>query len=148
MDPDHSAKLVIESHNMNALSKTSQVIFDSGCSITGTSNVSNLHDVTKCGPLTAQGAFGPSIQPSKRGKLGPLGLDAIIIDGMGHQTFVSLSQYCQGGDSGVPHTGIFTESDFCIFSLASIVPAQKLIFEIGVETTRGTVKGGIDIEDR
>jgi hypothetical protein len=148
MDPDHSAKLIIESHNMNALSKTAQVIFDSGCSITGTSNVSNLHDVTDCGSLSVQGAFGPSIQPSKRGKLGPLGLDAIVIEGMGHQTLVSLSQYCQGGDSGVPHAGIFTGSDFRMFSLESILPALKLISEIGVETTRGTVKGGIYIEDQ
>ena len=88
---DHSANLVIETHIMNAPSNTSQVIFDSGCSITGTSNVSNLHDVTECGTLSVQGAFGPSIQPSKRGKLGPLGLDAIVIGGMGHQTFVFLS---------------------------------------------------------
>ena len=144
---DHSANLVIETHTLNALSNTSQVIFDSGCSITGTSNVSNLHDVTECGTLSVQGAFGPSIQPSKRGKLGPLGLDAIVIDGMGHQTLVSLSQYCQGGDSGIPHVGVFTGTDFRMFELASTLPAIKLFSEIGIETTRGTVKGGIYIED-
>ena len=132
---------------MNALSNTSQVIFNSGYSIIGTSNVSNLHDVTECVTLSVQGAFGPSTQPSKRGKLGPLGLDAIMIDGMGHQTLVSLSQYCQGGDSGVPHVGVFTDTVFRMFELASTLPAIKLFSEIDVETTRGTVKGGIYIED-
>ena len=47
-------------------------------------------DVTNCGPLSVQGAFGPSTQPKKRGLLGPLGLDAILIPGMGNQT---LSRY-------------------------------------------------------
>ena len=109
--------------------------------------MSNLHDVTECVTLSVQGAFGPSTQPSKRGKLGPLGLDAIMIDGMGHQTLVSLSQYCQGGDSGVPHVGVFTDTVFRMFELASTLPAIKLFSEIDVETTRGTVKGGIYIED-
>ena len=84
---------------------------------------------------------------SKRGKLGLLGLDAIIFDGMGHQTLVSLSQYCQGGDSGVPHVGVFTGTDLRMFGLASTLPAIKLFSEIGVETTRLAVKGGIYIED-
>ena len=98
--PDHTANLVIESHVLNSLSKTSKVIFDSGCSISGTSNVHDLGDVTSCGPLSVQGAFGPSTLPTHRGKLGPLGLDAIVIESMGHQTLISLSQCCQGGDSG------------------------------------------------
>ena len=97
--------------------------------------MSNLHDVTECGTLSVQGAFGISIQPSKRGKLGPLGLDAIVIDGMGHQTLVSLSQYCQGGDSGVPHVGVFTGTDFRMSEVASTLPAIKLFSEIGIETT-------------
>jgi hypothetical protein len=147
MDKDHSAKLVIETHHMYKISKTSQIIFDSGCSITGTSNADNLHDVTDCGALSVQGAFGPSIQPSKRGKLGPLGLDAIVIDGMDHQVLVSLSQYCQGGTSGKQHAGLFTGTDFRMFELSSILPALKLLSEIGIETTRGTVQGGIYIED-
>ena len=75
---------------MNALSNASQLIFDSGCSITGTSNVSNLHDVTERGTSSVQGAFGLSIQLSKRGKFGPLGLDAIVIDGMRYQTLIFL----------------------------------------------------------
>ena len=73
--PDHTANLVVESHVLNSL-KTSKVIFDSGCSISGTSNVHDLSDVTS----SVQGAFGPSTQPAHRGKLDPLGLDAIVID--------------------------------------------------------------------
>jgi hypothetical protein len=34
-----------------------------------------------------------------------------------------------------------------MFELASTLPAIKLFSEIGIETTRGTVKGGIYIED-
>jgi hypothetical protein len=66
---------------------------------------------------------------------------------MGHQTLVSLSQYCQGGNSGISHVGVFTGTDFRMFELASTLPAIKLFSEIGIETTRGTVKGGIYIED-
>ena len=145
--PDHTANLVVESHVLNSLSKTSKVIFDSGCSISGTSNVHDLSDVTSCGPLSAQGAFGPSTQPAHRGKLGPLGLDAIVIDGMGHQTLISLSQFCQGGESGKQYAGIFTATDFRMFELKTILPALRTISTTGTEVTRGTVQGGIYIQD-
>ena len=145
--PDHTANLVIESHVLNSLSKTSKVIFDSGCSISGTSNVHDLSEVTSCGPLSVQGAFGPSTQPAHRGKLGPLGLDAIVIDGMGQQTLISLSQYCQGGDSGKQYAGIFTATDFRMFELKTILPALRTISTTGTEVTRGTVQGGIYIQD-
>ena len=144
---DHTANLVIESHVLNSLSKTSKVIFDSGCSISGTSNVHDLSDVTSCGPLSVQGAFGPSTQPAHRGKLGPLGLDAIVIDGMGSQTLISLSQFCQGGDSGKQYAGIFTATDFRMFELKTILPALRTISTTGTEVTRGTVQGGIYIQD-
>ena len=107
-DKDHSAKLIITDHQLKALSKTSKVIFDSGCSITGTSNINDLHDVEPCGTLSVQGAFGPSTQPAHRGKLGPLGLDAILLEGMGNQTLISLSAYLAGGNTNIKYAGMFT----------------------------------------
>jgi hypothetical protein len=66
---------------------------------------------------------------------------------MDHQVLVSLSQYCQGGTSGKQHAGLFTGTDFRMFELSSILPALKIMSETGIETTRGTVQGGIYIED-
>jgi hypothetical protein len=97
--------------------------------------------------LRVQGAFGPSTQPKKRGLLTPLGLDAILLPGMGNQTLVSLSQYCAGGTSGVQNVGVFTKSGFRMFSLNSALPALKLLSENGHEVTRGTVKEGIYVQE-
>ena len=106
---------------LKALSKTATTVFNSGCSISGTSTIDNLYDATTCGSLSVQGAFGPSTQPAHRGKLGPLGLDAIVIDSMGTQTLVSLSQFCNGGDTGKQYAGVFTATDFRMFELKSIL---------------------------
>lgn len=144
---DHSAKLIILEHHLKSLATTSKIVFDSGCSITGTSNIHDLHDVTPCGTLSVQGAFGPAAQPAHRGKLGPLNLDAIVLEGMGNQTLVSLSSYCAGGDTGTQHVGIFTATDFRMYELRTVLPALSTITEIGTETTRGTVQGGIYIQD-
>jgi hypothetical protein len=76
---------------MLRLSSERATIFDSGCSISGTSNVNTLSNVTDCPNMQVQGAFGPSTQPSKRGTLGSLGLEAILLPGLGNQTLVSIS---------------------------------------------------------
>jgi hypothetical protein len=132
---------------MLRLSDAPITVFDSGCSISGTSNITNLTDVTDCGPLSFQGAFGPSTQPKKRGLLTPLGLDAILLPAMDNQTLVSLSQYCAGGTSGVQNVGVFTKSGFRMFSLNSALPALKLLSEHGHDVTRGTVKEGIYVQE-
>jgi hypothetical protein len=97
--------------------------------------------------MSVQGAFGPSTQPTKRGKLGPLGLDAILLPGLGNQTLISLSQFCAGGSTGVQNVGVFTAGDFRMFRLDSILPALKLIAERGQEVARGTVKEGIYVQE-
>jgi hypothetical protein len=138
---------VVTSATMFSLHSAAQTVFDSGCSISGTSDPSALYDVTACGPLSVQGAFGPATQPAHRGKLGPLGLDAIVIDGMGAQTLVSLSQFCEGGDTGVRYAGVFTHTDFRMFRLDSILPQLSDLSRSGDEVVRGTVKNGIYVQE-
>lgn len=146
-DHDHSAKLIITEHQLKSLSKSSKVVFDSGCSITGTSNIHDLHDVEPCSALSVQGAFGPSTQPQHRGKLGPLGLEAIVLEGMGNQTLISLSAYLAGGTTGTTYAGVFTPTEFRIYDFKTILPAISMMSTIGTESTRGTVQGGIYVED-
>jgi hypothetical protein len=122
-------------------------VFDSGCSISGTSNINSLSDVTDCGPMSVQGAFGPSTQPKKRGTLTPYGLEAILLPGMGNQTLVSLSQFCAGGPSGKQNVGVFTASGFRMFTLDSALPALKVLAEHGHEVVRGTVNEGIYVQE-
>ena len=124
-----------------------KVIFDSGCSITGTSNINDLHDVEPCGTFSVQGAFGPSTQPAHRGKLGPLGLDAILLEGMGNQTLISLSAYLAGGNTDIKYAGMFTPTEFRIYDMKTIISAIQLMSTIGTESTRGSVQGGIYVED-
>ena len=98
----HQANLVvIQSKTMLRMSSERATVFDSGCSISGTCNINALSDITACGPMSVQGTFGPATQPTKRGKLGPLGLDAILLPGLGNQTLISLPQFCAGGSTGV-----------------------------------------------
>ena len=83
--PGHYAKLdFVQSKTMLRMSSVPTTVFDSGCSISGTSVLANLSNVTDCGPMTVQGAFGPSAQPTNRGLLTPLGLDDILLPGMGN----------------------------------------------------------------
>jgi hypothetical protein len=137
---EHQAKLVIATEHRNALSPTGRIVFDSGCSISGTSDVIDLAEI-RCGPLQVSGTFGPPTQPSQRGKYGPLGLDAIVLPGLGAQTLVSLSQFCEGGDTGVRYVGVFTHVDFRMFRTDSVLPAH------GEEVVRGTAQNGIYVLD-
>jgi hypothetical protein len=95
---EHHAKLIICTETMNNLHAQSRIIFDSGFSISGTADLNDFADLRACGPLQISGTFGPSTHPAHRGKLGPLGLYAIVILGLGQQTLVSLFQFCEGGD--------------------------------------------------
>jgi hypothetical protein len=139
--PVHHANLVVlRSETMLRLSSERVTIFDSGCSISGTSNVNALSNITDCPPMQVQGAFGPSTQPSKRGTLGPLGLEAILLPGLGNQTLVSISQFCAGGTTGAQNVGVFTSDGFRMFRLDTVLPALKLMAEHGHEIVRGTVQ--------
>jgi hypothetical protein len=139
--PGHYAKLVVvQSETMLCMSSAPTTVFDSGCSISGTSVLANLSDVTDCGPMSVQGAFGPSAQPTKRGLLTPLGLDAILLPDMGNQTLVSLSQFCDGGTSGQRNIGVFTHEGCRMFTLTSALPALQLLGESGHEVARGIVQ--------
>ena len=120
----HQANLVVvQSETMLRMSSERVTVFDSGCSISGTCNVNALSNITDCGPMSVQGAFGPSTQPTKRGKLGPLGLDAILLPGLGNQTLISLSQFCAGGSTGVQNVGVFTA--VCSVSTPSSMPSSS-----------------------
>jgi hypothetical protein len=146
--PGHYAKLVVvQSETMLRMSSAPTTVFDSGCSISGTSVLANLSNVTDCGPMSVQGAFGPAAQPTKRGLLTPLGLDAILLPGMGNQTLVSLSQFCDGGTSGQRHIGVFTHEGCRMFTLTSALPALKLLGESGHEVARGIVQDGIYVQE-
>jgi hypothetical protein len=125
---------------MLRMSLAPTTVFDSGCSFSGTSVLVNLSDVTDCGPMTVQGAFGPSAQPTKHDLLTPLGLDAILLSNMGIQTLVSLSQICAGGTSGQRNTGVFTHEGCRMFTLTSALPALQLLGETGHEVARGIVQ--------
>jgi hypothetical protein len=146
--PVHHANLVVlRSETMLRLSSERVTIFDSGCSISGTSNVNALSNITDCPPMQVQGAFGPSTQPSKRGTLGPLGLEAILLPGLGNQTLVSISQFCAGGTTGAQNVGVFTSDGFRMFRLDTVLPALKLMAEHGHEIVRGTVQEGIYVQE-
>ena len=146
--PGHYEKLVVvQSETMLRMSSAPTTVFDSGCSISGTSVLANLSNVTDCGPMSVQGAFGPSAQPTKRGLLTLLGLDAILLPGMGNQTLVSLSQFCDGGTSGQRHVGVFTHEGCRMFTLTSALPALQLLGESGHEVARGIVQDGISVQE-
>jgi hypothetical protein len=146
--PGHYAKLVVvQSETMLRMSSAPTTVFDSGCSISGTSVLANLSNVTDCGPMSVQGAFGPAAQPTKRGLLTPLGLDAILLPGMDNQTLVSLSQFCDGGTSGQRNIGVFTNEGCRMFTLTSALPALQLLGESGHEVARGIVQDGIYVQE-
>jgi hypothetical protein len=84
-----------------------RLMWDSGANRSGTGRTAGLHNVTVCPPLSIQGAFGPPIQPTYRGQLGPMNLETVVIDGMGPSTIVSVSQVCK-----LEHIAVFTNTEF------------------------------------
>ena len=73
---------------------------------------------------------------------GPLKLDTVVIEGMGPQIIVSVSQVCQLG-----HVPIFTSKDFRVYTLRSVLCAMKVLTLDGKEIVRGTVHNGLYIQD-
>jgi hypothetical protein len=62
-DGHHANLVVVQTETMLRLSDALITVFDSGCSISGTSNITKLTDVTDCGPLSVQGASDPPLNP-------------------------------------------------------------------------------------
>jgi hypothetical protein len=79
--------------------------------------------------------------------LGPLGLEAILLPGLGNQTLVSISQFCAGGTTGAQNVGVFTSDGFRMFRLDTVLPALKLMAEHGHEIVHGTVQEGIYVQE-
>jgi hypothetical protein len=119
-------------------------MWDTGANRSGTSNRSILRNVTQCDPIIISGAFGPGITPSLKGELGPLRLDTVVINGMGPQTIISVSQVCQLGHG---HIALFTPYSFRVYTLDSALRAIKLLTHYGKEVVRGTVQNGLYIQD-
>ena len=82
-------------------------LFDTGASRSGTSNKNILYDIVKCDDITVQGAFGPPYRPTLKGKLGPLGLDTVLIPDM-KETLLSVYQICNGGSKDLQCAAVFT----------------------------------------
>jgi hypothetical protein len=67
------------------------LMWGTGANRSGTNNKSILKNVTECGPITIIRRF----RTRHKGELGSLKLDTVVIDGMGPQTNISVSQVCQ-----------------------------------------------------
>lgn len=117
-------------------------MWDTGANMSGTGNKAILKNVSACDPISVSGAFGPSIIPSLKGELGPLKLDTVVIDGLGPQTIVSVSQVCKLG-----HAVLFTENSFRAYKLPTVLRAIKVMAFEGKEVVRGTVQNGLYIQD-
>jgi hypothetical protein len=70
-----------------------------------------LRNITACPPLSIQGAFGPPI----RGELDPMKLETVVIDGMGDNTIISVSQVCKLG-----YIAVFNDKQFKVSSYSTI----------------------------
>lgn len=116
-------------------------MWDSGANRSGTSSAAILRNVQDCEPMSIQGAFGPPTRPTLKGELGPLKLDTVVIETMGHQTIISVSQVCQLG-----HIAVFTAVDFRVYKLDSVLTALKVLAHEGKEVARGTVQNGLYIQ--
>ena len=133
---------------LNHMSSTStKFIMDSGAGKCGTSDLSILKNIVPCQDITVTGAFGPSTAPPHTGKLGPLNLDAVHIEGMGKQTLISLSQFCAGGTTGVKYIGVFTPTEYRMYEMHSALPIPSTLAKTGKEAEHGSVQNGIHVRE-
>ena len=115
-----------------------RLMWDSGANRSGTGSTAGLRNVTVCPPLSIQGAFGPPIQPTYRGELGPMNLETVVIDGMGPSTIVSVSQVCKLG-----HIAVFTNTEFRVYKAESILNALKVLALEGKPVAYGKMENGL-----
>ena len=145
-DVDQSDMNYFSTVALNHMSSTSnKFIMDSGTGKCGTSDLTLLKNVVPCQDITVTGAFGPSTAPSHTGKLGPLNLDAVHIEGMGKQT--QLSQFCAGGTTGVKYIGVFTPTEYRMYEMHSALPILSTLAKTGKEAERGSVQNGIYVRE-
>ena len=122
-------------------------LFDTGASRSGTNDESKLKNIEKCSNITVQGAFGPPFRPSLKGRMGPLGLETVIIPEM-NETLLSVYQICNGGTKGFQCISVFSTEGCRIFKFESVREALKLMHDHGIEIMRGTCKNGLYYEDK
>lgn len=136
--------------SINAMSTSTtatKYVMDSGAGKCGTSDLTLLRDVQPCKDITISGAFGPSTMPTQAGKLGPLGLDTVHIEGMGSQTLVSLSQFCAGGNTGTKYIGVFTPTEYRMYDMLTALSILSDLATHGTEVERGSVQNGIYVRE-
>ena len=138
----NSSLKVAKYNNINEIS-----LFDTGASRSGTNNKNKLNNLEKCNNITVQGAFGPPFRPSLKGRMGPLGLETIVIPDM-NETLLSVFQICNGGTQDFQCISVFSTEGCRIFKFDSVREALKLMHETGVEIMRGTCKNGLYHEDK
>jgi hypothetical protein len=97
-------------------------MWDSGANRSGTGSKAVLRNITSCPPLSIQGAFGPPIQPTHRGELGPMKLETVVIDGMGDNTIISVSQVCKLG-----YIAVFSDKHFNVYKADAIEYELKVL---------------------
>ena len=137
-----SSLKVAKYNNINDIS-----LFDTGASRSGTNNKNKLNNLEKCNNITVQGAFGPPFRPSLKGRMGPLGLETVVIPDM-NETLLSVFQICNGGTQDFQCISVFSIEGCRIFKFDSVREALKLMHETGVEIMRGTCKNGLYHEDK
>ena len=117
-------------------------LFDTGASRSGTNDKSKLKNIEKCSNITVQGAFGPPFRPSLKGRMGPLGLETVVIPEM-NETLLSVYQICNGGTKGFQCISVFSTEGCRIFKFESVGEALKLMHDQGIEIMRGTFVNGL-----
>ena len=83
-------------------------LFDTGASRSGTNDETKLNNLEKCSNITVQGAFGPPFRPSLKGRMGPLGLETVVIPDM-NETLLSVYQICNGGSEDFQCISVFLQ---------------------------------------
>ena len=122
-------------------------LFDTGASRSGTNDESKLENLEKCSNITVQGAFGPPFRPSLKGRMGPLGLETVVIPDM-NETLLSVYQICNGGSEDSQCISVFSNEGCRIFKFDSVREALKLMHDHGTEIMRGTCHNGLYYEDK
>jgi hypothetical protein len=119
-----------------------RLMWDSGANRSGTGSKAGLRNITACPPLSIQGAFGPPIQPSNRGELGPMKLETVVIEGMGDITIVSVSQVCKLG-----YIAVFSDKQFKVYKADAIKNALKVLDIEGKPVAYGKMENGLYYQD-
>ena len=134
----HNSSLFVLVHALNKIHTTSDnEIWDSGATVSGTSDKSKVINVRVCNNVTVQGAFGKSCQPTIKGTIGELSLDCLVIPGM-KDTLLSVSDACSKGN-----VFIFDANGCRGYTATSIANNIDDIQSSGIEVARGILRNGL-----